>query len=379
MAVMRRVGTFDLAQLASVAQVDDAFLLGRRQRSHVAVVAIDRVEQRRKRRAKIEAQAAAVTDVEDALDFLVESGAVPILRLGRIIGEAVGRPDSIRLAINLGAAKLRLGSRVERASPARQCRMCVRRAGSAIQARAARRCCHARLPLERGLRLGEAPGVRLLGLRESFEPVCDFREALFARRLRHPGIHVGVLVRLAMDGGFEIQHRIAHRQAGRRIANLLQIVEMTMRVTGLAFGGVAKQPGDFRLAFDVGNLGEIEIAAIGLALAGERVLEILWVLVPFRLAIFVLSLSACVVCGGLFFHRNMSPRQVAAKLWELESRQSWTVRLSGWSSRMVFQRAILLRLPDDNYYHPARATVKPREALAIAAAGRRRHRILARQ
>ena len=54
-----------------------------------------------------------------------------------------------------------------------------------------------------------------------------------------------------------------------------QIIEMTVRVSGLAFGGVAKQPRDFRLAFDIRDLGEIEIAAIGLALAGERVLEIL--------------------------------------------------------------------------------------------------------
>ena len=78
-----------------------------------------------------------------------------------------------------------------------------------------------------------------------------------------------------MDRGLEIQQRIADRQTGRRIANLLQIVEMTMRMTGLAFRGVAEQPGDFRLAFDVSDLGEIEIAAIGLALARERVLQIL--------------------------------------------------------------------------------------------------------
>src|SRR5881397_1163913 len=56
MAVMRRVRTFDFAELASVAKVDDALLLCRRHRSYVAVVAIDRVEQRRERRAKIEAQ-----------------------------------------------------------------------------------------------------------------------------------------------------------------------------------------------------------------------------------------------------------------------------------------------------------------------------------
>ena len=48
-----------------------------------------------------------------------------------------------------------------------------------------------------------------------------------------------------------------------------------MRVAGLAFGGVAKQSGDFRLPFDIGDLGEIQIAAVGLALAGKCVLEML--------------------------------------------------------------------------------------------------------
>ena len=50
---------------------------------------------------------------------------------------------------------------------------------------------------------------------------------------------------------------------------------MAVRVSGLAFGRIAKQARDFRLAFDVGDLGEIQIAAISLALACERVLQIL--------------------------------------------------------------------------------------------------------
>ena len=53
MAVMRRVRTFDFAELASVAKVDDALLLCRRHRSYVAVVAIDRVEQRRVLRCEL--------------------------------------------------------------------------------------------------------------------------------------------------------------------------------------------------------------------------------------------------------------------------------------------------------------------------------------
>ena len=92
MTVARRVGTFDLAQLASVAEIDDALFLAHRQGSHIAVIAIDRVKQRRKRRTKIEAQPASMTDVENALDFLIEPGPVPILRFGRIVREAVSRP-----------------------------------------------------------------------------------------------------------------------------------------------------------------------------------------------------------------------------------------------------------------------------------------------
>src|SRR5579862_7551905 len=42
--------------------------------------------------------------------------------------------------------------------------------------------------LQSFLRLGEAPGVRLLGLGQSLEPVRDFGETFLARRLRHPGI-----------------------------------------------------------------------------------------------------------------------------------------------------------------------------------------------
>ncbi|HZC46423.1 MAG TPA: hypothetical protein VE243_08095 [Candidatus Acidoferrum sp.] len=92
MTIMRRVGTFDFAELASVAEIDDARFLGRRHPSHIAVVAIDGVEQRRKRRAQIEAQAAARADVENALDFLIESGALPVLRFGGVVSKAVSRP-----------------------------------------------------------------------------------------------------------------------------------------------------------------------------------------------------------------------------------------------------------------------------------------------
>ena len=49
---------------------------------------------------------------------------------------------------------------------------------------------------------------------------------------------------------------------------------MAVGVAGLALGGVAEQPRDFRLTLDVGDLGEVQVAPVGLALAGKGILEI---------------------------------------------------------------------------------------------------------
>src|SRR5262249_6677900 len=65
------------------------------------------------------------------------------------------------------------------------------------------------------------------------------------------------------------------RLAGRGIADLLEVVEVTVRVTGLALGGVAEQAGEIGVTLDVGDLREVEVAPVGLRLAGERVLEVL--------------------------------------------------------------------------------------------------------
>ena len=51
---------------------------------------------------------------------------------------------------------------------------------------------------------------------------------------------------------------------------------MAVRVAGLAFGRRTEDGGDIVVAFDVGLLGEIEIAAVGLALARERRLQIVF-------------------------------------------------------------------------------------------------------
>ena len=49
---------------------------------------------------------------------------------------------------------------------------------------------------------------------------------------------------------------------------------MAVGMAGLAFRGGAEHGGDVVVAFDVGLLREIEIAAVGLAFAGEGVLQI---------------------------------------------------------------------------------------------------------
>jgi hypothetical protein len=46
------------------------------------------------------------------------------------------------------------------------------------------------------------------------------------------------------------------------------------RVARLTLGDGAEQGGDVGVALDVGLLGEVEVAAVGLALAGERRLEV---------------------------------------------------------------------------------------------------------
>src|SRR5262249_38245336 len=78
----------------------------------------------------------------------------------------------------------------------------------------------------------KAPGVGLLGLREGLEPLRDVVEALVARLLGHARVHRLVLVRLAGNGALEVLLGVADRQARRRVAHLLQEVEVPVRVPG---------------------------------------------------------------------------------------------------------------------------------------------------
>src|SRR5664279_1869054 len=125
-------------------------------------------------------------------------------------------------------------------------------------------------------RLLVAVRVRALGFGERLEPVGHFVEALGARDLRHARVHVGVLVRLAGNGGHQVLPARADRQPGRRIADaVLEELEMAVCVARLAFGGRAEQRGNVVLAFDVGLVREIQIATIGLRFACERVAQAL--------------------------------------------------------------------------------------------------------
>ena len=126
--------------------------------------------------------------------------------------------------------------------------------------------------------------MRLLGLGESFEPVRDLAEPFLASRLGHARVHVGVLVRLPRDGRGEVQRRVADRLVGSWICHLLQVVQVAVGVAGLAVGGVTEVAGDLRMALDVGDLREVEVAAVRHRLAGECRLQVLVGLRSFQLS-----------------------------------------------------------------------------------------------
>src|SRR6059036_1882516 len=122
--------------------------------------------------------------------------------------------------------------------------------------------------------LGEAAGVRLLGLGERLEPLRDLLEALAACGLREARVHLRELVGLALDRRLEVQLRGADRHVGHRVAHLLQEVQVPEGVAGLGLRGVAEEPAHVGIALDVRAAREVEVAAVRLRLAGERVLQV---------------------------------------------------------------------------------------------------------
>src|SRR5580692_8179093 len=143
------------------------------------------------------------------------------------------------------------------------------RAGRAPLRGAARGCSGQRLET-----LGEASGVALLGARQGLEPVGDLLEPLVARRAGEARVHLGVLVGLALDGRLQVVGGGAHRDAGHRVPDLAEEVEVPEGVARLALSDGTKQGGDIGVALHVGLLGEVEVATVGLALARERLLEV---------------------------------------------------------------------------------------------------------
>src|SRR5258708_4392215 len=124
-------------------------------------------------------------------------------------------------------------------------------------------------------KIAEASCMGFFGFRQRLKPVGYFGEAFFTSRLCHARVHIGVLVSLAMNGRFEIQLGIAERLVSRGVAYLLEVVEMTVRVPGFTFSGVAKVAGDLGISFDIGDLRKVEIPAVSHRLAGECVLQVL--------------------------------------------------------------------------------------------------------
>jgi hypothetical protein len=85
-----RVRALHLAELALKACVHDPLRVERGQLADVSVMfVVDGGKQDRKRVAVLEAHAAPVADLEDALDFLVERIFVPVLVFGRVVAQPV--------------------------------------------------------------------------------------------------------------------------------------------------------------------------------------------------------------------------------------------------------------------------------------------------
>ncbi len=113
----------------------------------------------------------------------------------------------------------------------------------------------------------------LLGLGQGLEPVGDLVEAFVARGAGHARVHVGVLVGFARDGSLEVQRGLADLEARGRID--VHEVQVPVGVAGLALRRGAEHGGHVVVTFHVGLLCEVEVAAVGLALAGEGGLQVL--------------------------------------------------------------------------------------------------------
>ena len=158
-------------------------------------------------------------------------------------------------------------------------------------------------PLEFFQRFAEAIGVRALGLGEGLEPVGYFVKTFGAGDFGHAGVHVGVFVGFAGDGGLKVFSGRAEGFAGGRVAALLEVFEVAVGVSGFTLRRCAKDRGDIGVALYVRLLGEVEVALVGTGFAIEGFDEVL-----VRFAAFQLHGGILLVVGAVCV------RTVAGKL-----------------------------------------------------------------
>jgi hypothetical protein len=82
-------------------------------------------------------------------------------------------------------------------------------------------------------------------------------------------------VRFASYGSLQVVSRATNGQVGSGVADDRQIVKVAMCVTGFTLSGGTEQRGDLRMALNVGLVCEVQITTVGLAFAGEGVLQVL--------------------------------------------------------------------------------------------------------
>src|SRR5450631_2265555 len=129
----------------------------------------------------------------------------------------------------------------------------------------------------------EAVGMRALGFRQRLEPISDLGKAFIARRARHAWVHIGVLVGFARNRCTQVQLRLADRQPGGRIAHLLEVLEVPMRVAGFALGGRTEHRRYVVVTFDVGLRRKIQVTPVRLGFARESVLQALFSLAALQI------------------------------------------------------------------------------------------------
>jgi hypothetical protein len=64
-------------------------------------------------------------------------------------------------------------------------------------------------------------------------------------------------VGLSRNGSGEVERAVADGQSGSGVTDLLDVVEVTVCMAGLALGGLTEVGGDLGVALDVGDLGEV--------------------------------------------------------------------------------------------------------------------------